>query len=52
MTKLRPSARAEMPGQNMSWPVSVTMRCVTVLVAGSYVAVTVLPRRSRRRTIG
>src|ERR1044072_8470050 len=43
VTITRPSGSTEMPGQNMSWPVSVIVRCVTTPVAGSYVAVTVRP---------
>src|SRR3954470_6676788 len=43
VTRIRPSGSAEMPGQNMSWAVSVTVRWVTTPVAGSYVAVTVRP---------
>src|ERR671920_1845996 len=43
VTRIRPSDSAEMPGQNMSWPVSVMVRWVTTPVAGSYVAVTVRP---------
>src|SRR3712207_183188 len=44
VTTIRPSGSTEMPGQNMSCPVSVTVRWVTTPVAGSYVAVTVRPR--------
>src|ERR687884_189587 len=43
VTITRPSGSAEMPGQNMSCPVSVTVRWVTTPVFGSYVAVTVWP---------
>src|SRR5512133_2722834 len=43
VTSTRPSARTEIPGQNMSWPVSETVRWVTTRVTGSRVAVTVFP---------
>jgi len=35
-TRMRPSGRLLVPGQNMSWPVSLTRRSVIVPVAVSY----------------
>src|SRR5882724_1256616 len=42
-TSTRPSTSMAVPGQNMSCPVSVTLRWLTAFVAGSYVAVSVAP---------
>src|SRR6478752_1986891 len=40
---MRPSGSMEVPGQNMSWPVSVTVRADTTPVVGLNVAVWVRP---------
>src|SRR3712207_4307852 len=42
-TRMRPSGRFVVPGQNMSWPVFETSVSVAVSVAGSNSAVYVLP---------
>jgi hypothetical protein len=41
VTRMSPVASIEMPGQNMSWLVFVTVIALTVSVAGSNVAVSV-----------
>src|SRR5688572_16320889 len=43
LTRMRPSGRLAVPGQNMSWLVSFTSRSVEVPVAGSKVIVYVRP---------
>src|ERR1700738_2728581 len=43
VTITRPSDRTAMPGQNISWPVLLTVRCVTKPVAKSRIAVWVRP---------
>lgn len=43
LTSRRPSGSRAVPGQNMLWPVSVTLRSVAVPATGSYRAENVLP---------